>query len=126
LLLSFYRVCWNCHFTGCVGTVIIPLLPPIFGRAAITLGIGPHSSICLFWFHAVDLSWLYPSAFHRTLKIPCCILSYRTFTGKLHRGLTLPIADRFLEEFLKSQNIWQSHGEKLIASSALCAGTLSC
>jgi len=26
LVLSFYRVCWNCHFTGFVGTVTIPLL----------------------------------------------------------------------------------------------------
>jgi len=24
LELSFYRVCWFCHFTGCVGTVILP------------------------------------------------------------------------------------------------------
>jgi len=29
LELSLYRVCWNCHFTGCVGTVIIPLLPKV-------------------------------------------------------------------------------------------------
>jgi len=26
LKLSLYRVCWFCHFTGCVGTVTIPLL----------------------------------------------------------------------------------------------------
>jgi len=24
LKLSLYRVCWFCHFTGCVGTVILP------------------------------------------------------------------------------------------------------
>jgi len=26
LLLSFYRVCWNCHFTGCVRPLTITLL----------------------------------------------------------------------------------------------------
>jgi len=29
-------------------------VPPIFGRAAITLGIDPHSSYFLFWFCALD------------------------------------------------------------------------
>jgi len=27
--------------------------PPIFGKAAITLGIGPHSSFCLNWLRKV-------------------------------------------------------------------------
>jgi len=34
-------------------------------------------------------------------------------------------AECVLKEFVKSLNIWQSYGEKLIASSALCAGPLS-
>jgi len=24
LKLSLYRVCWNCHFTGCVRSLILP------------------------------------------------------------------------------------------------------
>ena len=37
--------------------------PPIFGRAAITLGIGPHSTWCLFWILAVN----------RTVLLQCCV-----------------------------------------------------
>jgi len=32
----------------------------------------------------------------------------------------------FWKNCLKQLNIWQSYGEKLIASSALCAGSQSC
>jgi len=35
------------------------------------------------------------------------------------------IAESVLKEFLAWLNIWQSYGDKLIASSALCAWALS-
>jgi len=42
LLLSFYRVCSFSHFTGCVGTVI---LPGVFGLSLLHYFRGSHLSV---------------------------------------------------------------------------------
>jgi len=45
--------------------------------------------------------------------------------GRLTIILLQISAEFVLKEFLKSLNIWQRYGEKLIASSALCIEALS-
>jgi len=39
--LSLYRVCWFCHFTGCVGTVI---LPGVFGLSLLHYSEQMHKN----------------------------------------------------------------------------------
>ena len=52
--------------------------PPIFGRAAITLGIGPHSSWGLVDLQAPDLTWLHGKSFSNYVSNGRSHISSRT------------------------------------------------
>ena len=61
------------HGTRAVGvnqTAALSRGPPMFGRAAITLGIGPHSSsVCLIVFFPIRRSFIYCGAARRSSGI---------------------------------------------------------